>query len=64
MGMWKTHYQKPHEIEVRHYQFLGLESEQLILHELSSDQDRSLPVIGVPTWVVHLYCLAIFQPRH
>ena len=33
---------KPHEIEVRHDQLLGLEPEPLIMYDIVSDQDRSL----------------------
>ena len=41
--------------------FLSLEPELLILHETVSDQDRYIHVTGVPTRVVHLYCLAILH---
>ena len=47
----KNHHQKPHEIEVRHEQFLGSEPDLLILR-------------GVPTWVVQLCCLVKLNPRH
>ena len=64
MEQWKIHHQTTHEIEVIHEQFLGLELEILILHEMMSDQDISLNVSGVNTWVVQICCLVIFHPRH
>ena len=41
-GNMEIHHQKPHEIEVRHDQLLGLEPEPLIMYDIVSDQDRSL----------------------
>ena len=41
-GNVEIHHQTPHEIEVRHDQFLGLEIDLMILHEMVSDQDISL----------------------
>ena len=64
MELWKIHHQTPHEIEVRHDQLMGLEPGILILHEMVSDQNISLHVSGVTTWVVHIYCLEILHPRH
>ena len=64
MEMWKVHHQTPHVIEVRHDQFMGLEPEILILHEILINRDKSLHVIRVPTWLVQLYFLAIFHLRH
>ena len=63
-GTGKIHHQTLHETEVRHDQLLGLELEILILHEMVADQDRSLHVSGVPTWLVHLCGLKIFDPIH
>ena len=53
--LWKMPKHTAHKIEVRHNQLLGLEPELLILNEIVSDQDRSLHVSGVTTWVVGLY---------
>ena len=64
MELLKNHHQTPHEIEVVHYQLMYLEPELLILHEIVSEQDISLQVIGVPTTVVQIYCLVILHPRH
>ena len=64
MEMLKIHHQTQHEIEVRHDPLLGLEPELLILHEMVSEQDRSLHLSGFPTWLVQLCCLAIFHPIH
>ena len=64
MELWEIHHQTPHEIEARHDHLLGLEPELMILHELVSDQDIYLHVRGVATWVVHIYCIAIFNPIH
>ena len=64
MELWEIHHQTPHEIEVIHDQLLGLEQGLLILHEMVSDQDRSLHMSGVPPWVVQIYCLAILHPRY
>ena len=49
---------------MRHYQFLGLEPDLLILHGMVSDQYISLHVRGVTNWVVHIYCLEILHPRY
>ena len=62
--LWKMNNQIPHKIKARHDQFPGLQPEILILHEMVSDQDRSLHMIRVPTWVVQLYCLEILYQRH
>ena len=58
MELWKIHHQKPHKIEVIHDQFLGLEPGMM------SDQDLSLHVSGVATWLVQLYCLSILHSRN
>ena len=63
-GNVENYHQTPHEIEVIHDQFLGLEPGLLILHEMLSDQDIILQVIGVPTWVVQICYLAILHPLH
>ena len=55
MELLKFHHQTPHEIEVRHDQLMGLEPEIPILHEMISDQDISLRMSGVTTWLVHIY---------
>ena len=60
----EMHRQKPHKIEVRHDQFLGLETDLMILHEMVSDQDISLRMGGFTTWVVQMYCLAILNLKH
>ena len=60
----EIHHQKPHEIKVRQDQFLGLEPELLILHEILIDQDRYLRVIKVTNWAVQIYYLKIFHPIH
>ena len=54
MELWKIHHQIPHEIVVIHDQLLGLEAEIMVLHEMVSDQDRSLHMYRVTTWVVQL----------
>ena len=64
MELWKIHHQTPHEIEVRHNQFLGLGPELIILHEIVSVQDISLHRRGVNTWVAQIYFCAILYPRH
>ena len=64
MGPLEINHKKAHEIDVRHEQFLGLEPELLILHEMVSVQNRSLHMREVSTWVVQLYCLEIFHPIH
>ena len=58
------HHQTPHEIQVRHDQLMGLETELLIHNEMVSDQDRSLHMIRVTNWLFQLYCLVILHPRH
>ena len=62
--MWEIHHKAPHYIEVIPDQLLGLEPELLILNEIVSDQDISLHVIGVTTWVVQIHCLEILHLRH
>ena len=64
MEIWKIRHQIPHEIEVRHYQLLGLEAELLILNEIVKFQYIYMHVIGVPTWVFHIYILPIFHPMN
>ena len=64
MELWKIHHQTPHEIEAVHDQFMGLESDLLILHEMVSVQDISLQVSRIPTWVFQIYVLPILHPRH
>ena len=64
MERCKIHHQTPHDIEVRHDQLLVLEPELLIMHKIMSDQDRSLRVIVVTTWVLQLYFPAIFNRIH
>ena len=64
MELWKIHHQTPHEIEAVHDQFMGLESDLLILHEMVSVQDISLHVIRVTTWLVQIYRLAILHLGH
>ena len=54
MELWKNHHKKPHEIEVRHDQLMGLESELLIMHEIMIYQDISLNVHGFTTWLVQI----------
>ena len=54
----------PHKIKVIHKQFLGLEPDLLILHEMVIVQDIYLHVSGFPIWVVQLFFLEIFHPRH
>ena len=63
-GTVEIHHQTPHKIEVRHDQFLGLEPDLLILHEIVIDQYISLNISGVPTLLVQIYCLEILHPRH
>ena len=63
-GTVEIHHQIPHEIEVRHDQFLDLEPEVLILHEMVSNQDISLHMRRVTTRLVQIYCLEIFHPRN
>ena len=48
MELWKIHHQTPHKVEVIHDQLMGLGPEPSILHEIASNQDRSLNVIGSP----------------
>ena len=64
MELWKIHHQTPHEIEAVHDQFMGLESDLLILHEMVSVQDISLHVIRITTLVFHICLLEILHPRH
>ena len=64
MEMRKIHHQTTHVIEVRHDQFMGLEPEILILHEILINRDKSLHVIRVPTWLFQLCFIAILHPRH
>ena len=64
MELWKNHHKTPHEIEARYDQFLDLEPELLILHEIVSGQDRYLHVSGVPNWLIKLCGLEILHPRH
>ena len=54
-GTVEIHHQTPHKIEVRHDQFLGLEPDLLILHEIVIDQYISLNISGVPTLLVQIY---------
>ena len=63
-GAVEIHHQIPHEIDLIHDQFLGLEPELLILHEMVSVLDISLHVSRVPTLLVQIYCLAILHLRH
>ena len=63
-GTVEIHHQTPHKIEVRHDQFLGLEPDLLILHEIVIDQYISLNLSQVTTWLVQLYCLEILHPIH
>ena len=64
MELWMTRHQIPHGLEVTHDQFLGLEPEPLILHEMVSYQDIPLHVRWVSTCLRHLCCLVTFHPRH
>ena len=64
MELWKIHHQIPHEIEAKHEQFLGLEPELLIMHEMVRHQDISLHMSRVTNRVVQIYFLVILHPRH
>ena len=64
MELWKSHHQTQHVIGVIHDQFLGWEPEPLSLHKMVRDQDRSLYMSGVTTWVRQICCLVIFHPRY
>ena len=63
-GIVGIHHQKPHEIQVRNDQLLGLEAGLLILLEIVSDKDRSVHMSGFLTWLVQIYCLEILHPRY
>ena len=60
----EIHHQTPHEIEVKHDQLLDLEPDLLIMYKMISDQDRSLHVSRVLTWVVQIYFPAIFNTNN
>ena len=64
MELWKIHNQTPHKIRVRRDQFLDLESEILILHEIVIYQYISLQESGVPTLLFQIYWLIFLHPRH
>ena len=64
MELWEIHNQIPHEIEMIHDHFMGLEPDPLILHEMVSYQYISLQVSMVPTWLFQMHFLAIFYPRY
>ena len=60
----EIHHQTPHEIEMRHYPFLGLETELLILYEIVSVQYTSLHVRRVTNWLFHINFIEIFHSIH
>ena len=63
-GTVEIHNQTPHKIRVRRDQFLDLESEILILHEIVIYQYISLQESWVPTLLFQIYWLIFLHPRH
>ena len=64
MELWKIHNQTQQYIEVEQDHLMDLEPELLIPHEMFSDRDRSLHMIGVTTWVGQICCLTILNTIH
>ena len=62
--LWIIHHPKPHEIEVRHNQFLYFNPELLIMNKMLRDQYISLTARGVTPWVFQICCLPILHPIH